>query len=52
MLLRLLRRYLRPYGKELALVVMFQLVGTIASLYLPSINGQIIDRGIAMGDTT
>jgi ATP-binding cassette subfamily B protein len=52
MLLRLLRRYLRPYGKELTYVVFLQLLGTIASLYLPSINGHIIDRGIATGDTT
>jgi ATP-binding cassette, subfamily B, multidrug efflux pump len=52
MLLRLLRLYLRPYGKELALIVLLQLVGTIASLYLPSINGYIIDRGVTTGDTT
>ena len=30
---------------------MLQLVGTIASLYLPSLNAEIIDRGIATGDT-
>src|SRR4249920_3945160 len=52
MLLRLLRTYLRPYGKQLAAVVVLQLLGTIASLYLPSINGDIIDRGVATGDTT
>ncbi|HUE38598.1 MAG TPA: ABC transporter ATP-binding protein, partial [Candidatus Binatia bacterium] len=52
MLLRLLRTYLRPYGNHLALVVVLQLLGTIASLYLPSINGDIIDRGVATGDTT
>ena len=52
MLLRLLRTYLRPYGKPLAIIVVLQLVGTIASLYLPSINGDIIDRGVATGDTT
>jgi ATP-binding cassette subfamily B protein len=52
MLLRLLRTYLRPYAKHLGLVVVLQALGTIASLYLPSINGAIIDRGVATGDTT
>jgi ATP-binding cassette subfamily B protein len=52
MLFRLLRTYLRPYGRQLAAVVALQLAGTIASLYLPSINGDIIDRGVATGDTT
>lgn len=51
MLIRLLRTYLRPYKKGLALVVLLQLVGTIASLYLPSLNGDIIDQGVAQGDT-
>ncbi|WP_347350954.1 ABC transporter ATP-binding protein [Intrasporangium sp.] len=51
MLLRLLRTYLRPYRRELALIVLFQLVSTIAALTLPSMNGQIIDQGVAKGDT-
>jgi len=50
-LIRLLRTYLRPYRRELATVVALQLVGTIASLYLPSLNAQIIDQGVARGDT-
>jgi ATP-binding cassette subfamily B protein len=33
------------------LVVGLQLVGTMASLYLPSLNADIIDKGIATGDT-
>jgi ATP-binding cassette, subfamily B, multidrug efflux pump len=52
MLLRLLRTYLRPYAKLLAIIVVLQAASTIASLYLPSINGDIIDRGVATGDTT
>jgi ATP-binding cassette, subfamily B, multidrug efflux pump len=52
MLWRLLRTYLAPFHPQLALVVLLQLASTIASLYLPSINGQIIDRGVATGDTT
>jgi ATP-binding cassette subfamily B protein len=51
MLTRLLRSYLRPYRNWLLAVVGLQLVGTIASLYLPSLNADIIDNGIAKGDT-
>src|SRR5436190_13217497 len=51
MLLRVLRTYLRPYRRQHATIVVMQLASTIASLYLPSINGQIIDRGVAVGDT-
>ncbi|MBB5957959.1 ATP-binding cassette subfamily B protein [Saccharothrix tamanrassetensis] len=50
MLNRLLRTYLRPYRRELAIVLVLQLVGTVASLYLPSLNADIIDFGIATGD--
>jgi ATP-binding cassette subfamily B multidrug efflux pump len=51
MLLRLLRTHLRPYAGNLSLVVVLQLVATIASLYLPSLNADIIDNGVAKGDT-
>src|SRR6266508_136697 len=51
MLIRLLRTYLRPYGGNLTMVVVLQLIGTIASLYLPSLNAYIIDNGVAKGDT-
>jgi len=51
MLIRLLRRYLRPYRRELAIVIGLQLIATIASLFLPSLNAEIIDRGVTTGDT-
>ena len=51
MLIRLLRTHLQPYRRPLLAVVALQLVSTIASLYLPSLNADIIDRGIARGDT-
>ncbi len=51
MLVRIVRDYLRPYRGLVALLVGLQLVGTIASLYLPSLNGRIIDNGVAKGDT-
>ncbi|GAB2967010.1 ABC transporter ATP-binding protein [Saccharothrix stipae] len=51
MLSRLLITHLRPYRRELTAVLVLQLIGTIASLYLPSLNADIIDFGIAAGDT-
>ncbi|QNK82748.1 ABC transporter ATP-binding protein [Nakamurella sp. PAMC28650] len=51
MLIRLLRTYLAPYRGPLTMVVVFQLIGTIASLYLPRLNADIIDKGVAKGDT-
>ncbi len=51
MLIRLLRAYLRPYSSALIAVIALQLVSTMASLYLPSLNADIIDKGVAKGDT-
>ena len=51
MLWKLLVKYLRPYRRLLAAVVVFQLAQSIASLYLPTLNADIIDEGVATGDT-
>jgi ATP-binding cassette subfamily B protein len=51
MLLRLLRRYAGPYRGAVAVVAIFQMISTLASLYLPTINAAIIDDGVAKGDT-
>ncbi len=51
MLIKLLRTYLKPYSTPLIVVVALQLVGTMANLYLPSLNADIIDKGVAKGDT-
>jgi ATP-binding cassette subfamily B protein len=51
MLIKLLREYLRPYTWLLLVLVGLQLVATMASLYLPSLNADIIDKGVATGDT-
>jgi ATP-binding cassette subfamily B protein len=51
MLIRLLRTYLQPYSMALLAVVALQLVSTMASLYLPSLNADIIDNGVARGNT-
>ena len=51
MLVRLLRERLRPYRRDLGLVVLLQLVQTLATLYLPTLNADIIDHGVVTGDT-
>ena len=51
MLIKLLRTYLRPYTSALIIVVALQLVSTMANLYLPSLNADIIDNGVAKGNT-
>jgi ATP-binding cassette subfamily B multidrug efflux pump len=48
---RILIRFLKPYTWLLTAVVVFQAAQTIASLILPSLNAQIIDEGVAKGDT-
>ena len=50
MLIRLLRTYLRPYTREVAVVIVLVLVQTIANLYLPNLNADIINNGVAKGD--
>ena len=47
MLIRLVRERLAPYKLSLTLIVLLQFTGTIATLYLPSLNADIIDRGVA-----
>ena len=51
MLGKILFRYLRPYRRQLAAVLVFQFAAALASLYLPTLNGSIIDEGVAQGDT-
>jgi ATP-binding cassette subfamily B protein len=50
-LARLLLRYMRPYRWYLAGVLVFQLASALGMLYLPSLNADIIDQGVAQGDT-
>ncbi|MFC8564877.1 ABC transporter ATP-binding protein [Streptomyces sp. NPDC057245] len=51
MLIRLLRTYLRPYKRPIALLVALQFLQTCASLYLPTLNADIIDDGVVKGDS-
>lgn len=50
MLIKLLRRHLQPYKGPIALVVVLQLIQTLATLYLPTLNADIIDYGVVKGD--
>jgi len=49
-MISLLRTYLRPYRRALALVVFLLTVQALASLYLPELNGNIINNGVVKGD--
>ncbi|HEY8437922.1 MAG TPA: ABC transporter ATP-binding protein [Candidatus Limnocylindrales bacterium] len=47
----LLRTYLRPYTSQLLIVIGLLLVQAIGNLYLPDLNGDIINKGVLPGDT-
>lgn len=51
MLIRLLRTHLRPYRKLLWAVVLLHSVQALAALYLPSLNADVIDKGVIGRDT-
>ena len=49
-LLRLALRSVKPYWLWVLFVVLFQAAGVMAALYLPTINADIIDDGVAKAD--
>ena len=51
MLIRLLRQYLGPYRRQVAIVTALLLLQSVANLYLPNLNADIINNGVATGDT-
>lgn len=51
MLWGLLRAHVRPYRRFLVAVAVLQVISTLATLYLPTVNAAIIDDGVAKGDT-
>ncbi len=51
MLLALLRQYIRPYRRLVAVLMVLQMISTLATLSLPTVNAAIIDDGVAKGDT-
>ena len=51
MLIKLLREYLRPYKGPISLIVGLQFLATLAMLYLPTLNADIIDTGVLTGNS-
>jgi ATP-binding cassette, subfamily B, multidrug efflux pump len=51
MLLALLRQYIQPYRRLVAVLIVLQVISTLTSLYVPTVNAAIIDEGVAKGDT-
>jgi len=49
-LVKLLRENLRPYWRQASVVCALALVQAIANLYLPNLNADIINNGVAKGD--
>lgn len=52
MLVDLLKDYLRPYRKGVAVVLLLLLFQAIANLYLPTLNADLINNGVAKGDVS
>jgi len=50
-MIALMKEYLRPYRKELAIVIVLVFTQAIANLYLPELNADIINNGVSKGDT-
>jgi ATP-binding cassette subfamily B protein len=50
-MIALLRRFLRPYRAQIVVVLVLLLIGAIGNLYLPDLNGDIINNGVVKGDT-
>jgi ATP-binding cassette, subfamily B, multidrug efflux pump len=50
-MIALLKTYLAPYKGTLAVVVGLLVIQALATLYLPELNGEIINNGVARGDT-
>ena len=50
MLIKLLRTYLRPYTRQVALVLGLTVIQAVANLYLPNLNADLINNGVVKGD--
>ena len=50
MLVRLLRRYLRPYRRQIAFLIVLLVAQTVGNLYLPNLNADIINNGVIKGN--
>ena len=50
MLTQILKKYCAPYKGQVALILLMLLVQAIASLYLPNLNADLINNGVAKGN--
>ena len=50
MLTQILKTYLRPYRNQVYLILLMLLIQAIASLYLPNLNAELINNGVAKGN--
>jgi len=50
LLTQILKKYCAPYKGQVALILLMLLVQAIASLYLPNLNADLINNGVAKGD--
>ena len=50
MLTTVLRKYLAPYRATVILITLLLLVQSIANLYLPNLNAELINNGVTKGD--
>ena len=50
MLTQILKSYLRPYKRQVYLILLMLLIQAIASLYLPNLNADLINNGVAKGN--
>src|SRR4029078_3578622 len=51
-LTKLLREHLRPYRRTIMLIIVLQCVQVAATLTLPGLNADIIDKGVLVNDTS
>lgn len=50
MLIRVLREYTKPYRLQVGVVMVLLLIQNMLSLYLPTINADIVNNGVTKGD--
>lgn len=50
MLTAVLKTYLRPYRRNVVIVLVLLLIQSITNLYLPTLNADLINNGVAKGD--
>ncbi|WP_339349686.1 ABC transporter ATP-binding protein [Bifidobacterium indicum] len=49
-MIKIWTRYLKPYWMQVLVLVLFQVAQTALNLYLPNLQADIIDKGVAVGD--